>query len=124
MPNLESLMEKVAEVINGKQGEVWFTSLDLLYAYGQTIVQSETAKHYNFQTLGGQTTGTYTFSTGYHGLTTMPLEFQKILDKTLHNTKNTFSFIDDNLIVTKNTKVDHMKTVRQLYRKWTEQEFE
>ena len=35
MPNLESLMEKIAEVIIEKrEGEVWFTSLDdMLYAY-------------------------------------------------------------------------------------------
>ena len=33
MPNLENLMKKVAEFINGKQKEdVWFTSLDMVYA--------------------------------------------------------------------------------------------
>ena len=33
MANLESLMETVAEIINGKkEGDVWFTSLDMVYA--------------------------------------------------------------------------------------------
>ena len=52
MPNLESLMEKVAEVNNGKQaGKVWLTSRDMLYEYGQTILHSETAKLCKFQNL-------------------------------------------------------------------------
>ena len=112
MSTLEILMEKVAEVINGKREEnVWFTSVDMLYAYGQTILRPETAKHCNSQIIVGQTTGTYAFRTCYYGLTTMPPEFQKIMDTILHNTKNTFSFIDNILIVTKGTKEDHMKTV-------------
>ena len=37
MPNLDNLMEPVAEIINSdNQGEVLFTSSDMLYAYGQT----------------------------------------------------------------------------------------
>ena len=35
MPNLASLMENIGEIINVKQeGDVWFTSLDMVYAYG------------------------------------------------------------------------------------------
>ena len=50
MPNLESLMEKVAEIVNNNnECEVFFTSLDMKYAYGQTILHHETAKHCNFQ---------------------------------------------------------------------------
>ena len=46
MPNLDSLMEKRAEIVNGKQeGEVLFTSLDMLYAYGQTTLHPDIAKH-------------------------------------------------------------------------------
>ena len=41
----------------------------------------------------------------------MPPEFQQIMDRILHNTKNTFSFIDEILIVTKGTKEDHVETV-------------
>ena len=38
MPNLESLMEKVSEIVTGKQaGEVLFKPLDMLYAYVQTV---------------------------------------------------------------------------------------
>ena len=79
MPNLYSLIEEI-EIANGKQeGEVRFTSLDMLYAYGQTTLHPETAKHCNFQIIGGETT--YAFKTGFYGLTIMPPEFQKIMDK-------------------------------------------
>ena len=40
-------------------------------------------------------------------------EFQKIMDRTLHKTENTFSFIDCKLIVTKTTKEGHMKLVEE-----------
>ena len=87
MPNLDNLMEQVAEIKNDeKEGEVRFMSLDMLYAYGQTELHPETARLCNFQILGGRATGTYAFDTGYYGLTIMPPEFQKITDKLLHNT--------------------------------------
>ena len=42
MPNLENLTEQVAEIINSKgEGTVKFTSLDKLYAYGQTRKQPD-----------------------------------------------------------------------------------
>ena len=105
MPNLDILMEQVAEEINDeKEGEVRFMSLDMLYANGQTELHPETAQHCNFQIIGGKATRTYAFNTGYYGLTIMPPEFQKVMDKLLHNIQNTFAFIDDTLIVTKGTK--------------------
>ena len=51
-----------SRIINGKQeGEVWFTSLDMVYAYGQTVLHPETAKHCIFQITGGETTSTFAF---------------------------------------------------------------
>ena len=59
LPNLDNLMEQVAEVINDeKEGEVRFTSLDMLHAYGQTELHPETARHCNSQKIGGRATGT------------------------------------------------------------------
>ena len=44
MPDVERSMDNVAEVINNKkEDEVLFTSLDMLYAYGQTELQPDTA---------------------------------------------------------------------------------
>ena len=55
MPDLENLMDKIAEIKNGKEeGEVFFTSFDMLHAYGQTVLHPNTAKHCNFQNIGGK----------------------------------------------------------------------
>ena len=44
----------------------------------------------------------------------MPPEFQKIMDKLLHNTRNTLEFMDEILIVTKGTKQQHMEKVEEV----------
>ena len=73
MPNLENLMEKVGEIVNdNKGGEVFFTSLNMQYAYGQTTLHPETAKDCNYQIVGGESMETYAFNTVYYGLTVMP----------------------------------------------------
>ena len=42
------------------------------------------------------------------------------MDKLLHNTRNTFTFIDDMLIVTKGTKQQHMEKVEEVLTKLDE----
>ena len=52
-------MAQVAEIINSKDdGTFIFTSLDILYAYGQTELHPETARHCNLQIFGGRAAGT------------------------------------------------------------------
>ena len=44
MPNLNNLMEQVVEIINtNEKRTVMFTSLEMLYVYGQTELHPETA---------------------------------------------------------------------------------
>ena len=64
MPNLENLMDMIAEKIDGKEGEVWYSSVDMKYAYVQVPLDESTAKHCNFQIIGGKSTGTCRFVTG------------------------------------------------------------
>ena len=89
MPNLGNLMKQVAEEIRNseKECEVRFTSLDMMYAYGQMELHPETVRHCNFQIIGGRATGTYAFNTGDYGLTIMPPEIQTIMDKLLRKTE-------------------------------------
>ena len=64
MPNFDSLMKNVAEINNGdKEGELRSTSLDMVYAYGRTVLHPEKAKHSNVHIIGGLNTGTYAFRT-------------------------------------------------------------
>ena len=44
MPNIEELMDTVGQTISEKkQGDVYFTTLDLTYAYGQLPLNAETS---------------------------------------------------------------------------------
>ena len=118
MLNLEHLVDLVAEQLDNKEQEkALYTSLDMRYAYGQMPLEEETAKHCNFQIIGGKATGTYRFITGFYGLTIMPTEFQKARDKELANIPNTHVFLDDILIVTKGTKEKHFEAVKQVLKR-------
>ena len=101
MQNIDCLMDNIAQSISesSHKGEVLFSSIDLRYAYSQLPLDEATAKQCNFSILGGQATGTYRFITGFYGLTDMPAELQKAIDNTLKGLKDTYSFLDDIIIV-------------------------
>ena len=116
MPNLDNLIDMIAEELEKNEGEAWYSSVDMTYAYGQVPLHELTKKHCNFQIVGGKSTGTYRFTTGYYGLTVMPTEFQKLMDLTLANINSVFVYIDDILIVTKGTKQEHVNKVKEVMR--------
>ena len=94
MPNIEHLVDLVAEQLDNKEnGKALYTSLDMRYAYGQVPLDEDTSKHCNFQFIGGKATGTYRFVTGFYGLTTMPTELQRAMDQELGNIPNTYVFL-------------------------------
>ena len=47
----------------------------------------------------------------------MPAEFQKAMDRTLNNSKNTFCFLDDILIVSKGSELEHEKLITDVLMK-------
>ena len=96
MPNIEELMDTVGQTISEKkQGDIYFTTMDLTYAYGQLPLNAETSIQCNFSLIGGRSTGTYRFKTGFYGLTTMPAEFQRAMDCILAEYPQALAFIDD-----------------------------
>ena len=115
MPNFDNLVDLIAEKLDEKKaGEAWYSSVDMTYAYGQVPLHELTKRHCNFQIIGGNSTGTYRFTTGYFGLTIMPTEFQNVMDLTLANINSVFVYIDIILIVTKGTNYDHINKVREV----------
>ena len=72
MPNLDNLIDMIAEKLDEKEGEAWYSSVNMTYAYGQIHLNGITKKHCNFQIVGGKSTGTYRFTTGFHSLTVLP----------------------------------------------------
>ena len=110
MPHVDELLDGVSQIVTAKtQGTLYFTVLDLKYAYSQLRLTAETSKQCNFNIVGGQATGTYRFLTGFYELADMSAEFQKTMDHTLNHAKNTFCFLGDILIVSKGEKTEHEK---------------
>ena len=111
MPNIESLIESVSQIITDyitEPADNFFSTIDLKYAYSQLNLHPETAKHCNFNIVSGDMTVTYRFQTGFYGLNGMPAEFHGY---TLIGLKKTFCFSDDTLIVSKVSEEDQFKIV-------------
>ena len=76
MPNLLELLDSAAQIITSdKVGDVWFTSLDLNYAFSQIPLSEGDSSQCNFKIVCGEQTGTYRFKTRFYGLMDMPKEF-------------------------------------------------
>ena len=121
MPNIETLMDSISQIITNYKTEpaeqIYFSTIDLKYAYIQLNLHPETANYCNFNIVSGDMTGTYRFKTGFYGLTDMPAEFQKAMDFTLIGLKKTFCFLDDILIVSKGSEDDHFQLVLDCLKK-------
>ena len=65
MPNIEELMDAVGQTMSEKKsGEIFSSTLDLMYAYGQLPLLSQgKSVHCNFWLVGGRSTRTYRFKT-------------------------------------------------------------
>ena len=117
MRSIDHLMDSVAVFISerkNKPGQYLFSKIDIKYAYSQIPLDENIKKHCNFNIIGGKATGTYRFINGFYGLTDMPATFQKTIDKTLHDIKTKFAYLDDILIVTKGTLEDHEKELDKI----------
>ena len=66
---------------------------------GQLPLNESTSQHCNFSLVGRRSTGTYRFKTGFYGVTTMPAEFQRVMDAILWEFPCALAFIDDILVV-------------------------
>ena len=116
-PNIDILLDNVAQSAqqgHDKPGTTLFSTIDLRYAYSQLKLDDATRQQCNFSNIGGQATGTYQFQTGFYGLTDMPAEFQKAIDLTLNNERDTFAFLDDILIISHGTKDDHIDKLKRI----------
>ena len=115
LPNTETLIVSISEIITDYKtkpaDKIYFSTIDLKYAYSQLNFHPKTAKHCNFNIVSDKMTGTYRFKIGFYGPTDMPAEFQKAMDYTLIGIKKSFCFLDDILIVSKSSEEDHFQLV-------------
>ena len=62
MPNLEILLDNIAQIIEADDTRHnFFFNLDLRYVYSQILQDKETKDQGNFRVIGGKATGTYQF---------------------------------------------------------------
>ena len=93
MPNIELLLEKIAQVVKSdKSKQTLFSTLDLRYAYLQIPLGKTTKEQCSFRLIGCIATETYQFQIGFYGLKDMPAEFQKAIDLTFTNCTNTYAY--------------------------------
>ena len=93
MSNVDELSDGVSQIITeNKEVTLYFTVLDLNYAYCRLKLAAETAKQCNFNIVGVKATGTFRFLTGFYGLANMPAEFQKTTDRMMNHAKTTFFY--------------------------------
>ena len=87
---------------------MFFTTLDLTFACEQIPLNESTNQPRNFSLVGGRSTGTYRFETGFYCLTTMPAEFQRVLDAILSEFPSAHAFVDDILFISKGSENEHI----------------
>ena len=120
MPNIHELIDNIALQLSSKEsGEVWFSSLDLKNAYSLLQLCTDTSKQCNFSIVGGETTGTYRFLTGFYGLGDMPNDFQRVMDSLLKDILFTNCYIDDILIASKGSLNEHKAILTNILNIWT-----
>ena len=124
MPNLLELLDSIAQIItSNKDGDVWFTSLDLIYAFDQIPLSDGVSSQCNSNIDHGEQTGTYRCKTGFYGLTDMHKEFQKAMDNTLQGLSEVFDFLDVILMVSKGLVLDHSFLVDKIIVRLEEEGF-
>ena len=118
MPNIVEQVDGISQLIaERKAGDVYVTTLDFTYAYGQVSLEQKTSEQCNFSLVGGKLTGTYRFRNGFYGLASMPAEFQKVIDNLLKEFTQANAFIDDILIASKGTRVERIAIVEKVLKK-------
>ena len=107
MPKIDLLLHNIAQLVKSdKSSQTLFSTLDLRYAYSQNLLDKTTREQCNLGLIGGNATGTYRFQTEFCGLMDMPA----IL--TLKNCTNTYTYLDDILIVTKGSIESHRQKLQ------------
>ena len=113
MPNFDSLIDSISQYLNdsNQDGNVYFSTIDLQYAYNQLNLHPDTARHCNFIIICVGSTGTYCFKSVFYGLTDMPAKIQKTMDYTLVGLTTRYCFLDYIIVVSKGSKEWYIKYV-------------
>ena len=110
MPNMEKLPQQTsAELSGNEQNPIWISVIDFDDGFGQMKLALETSKQCNFAVTGENKSGYYRFLKGGYGPVDIPTYFEEKIDRTLGH--QTTVWPDYILVVTRETKEEHPKTV-------------
>ena len=81
--NIDELVDGISQICaKRKAGDVYFTTLDFAYAYGQVALDQKTSEQCNFMLVGSKngniSMGTYRFRTAFVGLLQCWRTFKKL----------------------------------------------
>jgi len=107
MPCADALIAQLSQGFAKKHGEIWYSKLDLKYAYGQVKLSKSASKQCVIAISCGGTTGLYRWKRGFYGLADLPAAFQSLMDRILAEFPSAMPFLDDILVATKGTKEAH-----------------
>ena len=100
MPAINSLIQTISQTLsNAPQETAYFSTLDLQCAHSQLNLHADTSRHFSFNIVSGNMTGSLkrllkqASKTGFYGLTDMPAEFQKAINSTLAGLNSTNCFL-------------------------------
>ena len=100
MPNMEELLNQISvEITRDRTAQLFMSTIDLDYAYGQMKLSEETSRQCVFALTEGNFSGYYRFKKGFYGLADIPTIFQEKIDRTLEYC--TPAWLDDIIIVTR-----------------------
>ena len=114
MPNIDLLLDKIAQVVKSNEAQqTLFSTLDLRYANSQIPLDKSTREQCNFSLIGGNATGTYQFQTDFTASRTCRPNFKKPLISHT-NCSNTYAYLDNMMIVTKGSVEIHKQKLQTI----------
>ena len=112
---MNELVDNEALAISGNTNEpIYFSNIDLKYAYSVMALSEETRRQCNFSIVGGNFTGKYQFKTGFYGLGDMPNEFQMMMESLVGQQPGVHVFPDELLIATRGPAERHWRELRNV----------
>ena len=102
MPNIEDITAPLSvKIADNKTEQLFLSTIDLKYAFGQIDLQEDTSKHNVFTMIGGKKNGTLPIHKMFKGTNRNPRE----IDRTLKLA--TPALPDDIIVVTKGNSLQH-----------------
>ena len=120
MPNADLLIRNFSQKLssNASQETAYLSFIDLQYTKGPLNLHREISHYCNLKIVSGGLTGTYLFKSGFNGLTNTPAEVQNAIYYTLISLEDTYCFLVDLLILSRESYEVQSNLVKNCLKKF------